>query len=148
MKKHLVAQIQDSVQASSCSMEELAGVLDKRPSSLYHELNPFPSDTSTAKLGLEDAVKIMGHIQDFTCLMQIADHFGFTLKRNNRKPDGKDLDEECLQGFQATARFIDAAKSGASTAELTELCCSAVNELEDVVRRARMERNPGLRKVG
>jgi hypothetical protein len=145
MQKHFVAALQIAVQRSTWSIEALAAKLDKRPSTLYAELNPW-GDT-THKLGLEDAIRIMDIMDDHTPLLTINSHFNLTAKQNNRKPDGKDLDEEFLQGFQATVKFIEAAKSGASTAELTELCCQATNELEDVVRRVRLERNPNLKAI-
>lgn len=81
MARKFVAQVQDAVQASQYTMETLAARLDKRPSSLYAELNPYPSETCTAKLGLEDAVKLMEITGDYTPLMQIADHFGFRLAK-------------------------------------------------------------------
>jgi hypothetical protein len=146
MQKHFVAALQIAVQRSTWSIEALAAKLDKRPSTLYAELNPW-GDT-THKLGLEDAIRIMDIMDDHTPLLTINSHFNLTAKQNNRQPDGKNMEEECLQGFQAVAAFIQAVRDEADTAEIVRLCCAACDELNDVAKRVKMERNPGLREVG
>lgn len=90
MERKFVAQVQDAVQASRLTIETLAAKLDKRPSTLYAELNPFPHDGCTAKLGLEDAVKIMEYTADYTPLMQLANHFGLTLRKPDHQADGRE----------------------------------------------------------
>lgn len=120
------------------SMAQLAELLDKAPSTLYNELNPYPLEGSTHKLGLEDAAEIARaignaslarHFALLTCGQTLAD-------RATGQPDGRDLDHECLQGFQATAKFIEEAQAGAGKLALASLVEKAVKELQDVFVRA------------
>jgi hypothetical protein len=108
-----------------------------------------PETARSHKLGLDTAIQalsqsgLMGHF-----LSHLAYEHGFTVTNDSRQPDGKNMEEECLQGFQAVAAFIQAVRDEADTAEIVRLCCEACDELNDVAKRVKMERNPGLREVG
>ncbi len=136
--KAFVAEVQKAVQRSSWSIEHLAAKLDKAPSTLYAELNPW-GDT-THKLGLQDAICILDCIRDYTPLQIISHHCGYSVKEQGREPDGRNMDHECLQGYQAVSRFIEAAQDREDPEVLAPLCNNAVDELEDVVKRRRREK--------
>jgi hypothetical protein len=140
MERKFVSAVHDAVMGQqSVSMKQLAAELNKAPSTLYNELNPYPHDGSTAKLGLEDAIRIMDLIGDYTPLNFITHHCGYTLRQSSHDPDGNNFEHECLQGYQAVAQFIQAAQQGEDTSQLRIRCNTAVKELEDVVYRAQEE---------
>jgi hypothetical protein len=56
---------------------------------------------------------------------------------SEHEPDGRDMTHECLQGFLAVSAFAEAAESGTHYIELEPLLREAVQELEDVFKRAR-----------
>lgn len=142
MKNQFVEAVQEAVRRSNKSIGWLAAQLNKAPSTLYDELNPFAEGNGrTSKLGLEDAVRLMELIGDLSPLLQINSHFNLSARSCCRKPNGKDLDEECLQGFQALGRFVEAVRADAAMPELIKLCCDAQDELEDVVKRVRADRS-------
>lgn len=140
-KLDLTATLHAAVMDKDCplSVEQLAGHLDKAPSSLYNELNPYPGPDARHKLGLEDAAAIAQRIGD----VSLARHFaalvcGRTLSHPaTGQPDGRDMAHECLQGFQATAKFIEAAQDGAAKCKLSPLLELAIKELKDVFVLAR-----------
>lgn len=141
MKSHFVEAVQQAVQNSGYSNRYLAAELDKRPSSLYNELNPFAWDGCTAKLGLEDAIRIMEIIEDHTPLELISSHFNCSLRdrsRNHQQND-KNFDAECLESYQALSSFIKAAQEDASSYELVRLYNEVLAETEDIVNRKRQK---------
>jgi hypothetical protein len=139
-KMDLTATLHAAVMDRNCpmSMAQLAEAIDKAPSTIYNELNPYPAPDSRHKLGLEDAAEIARIIGDST----LARHFaalvcGRTLMDPaTGTPDGRDMDHECLQGFQATAKYVEAAQAGARKWELSPLLEHAIKELQDVFARA------------
>lgn len=149
MRRDFVAAVHHAVMAQQhTSVEFLAARLNKAPSTLYNELNPYPHDGSTAKLGLEDAIRICELINDTTPLTQMADHFGYSLYDHNRDPDAENMREEVLQGYQATHEFLRAVDEGRPCSELVPLCNNAQQELEDVAQRKRNEEQSKVRNIG
>jgi hypothetical protein len=139
-KMELTATLHAAIMRADCplSMAQLAEALDKAPSTIYNELNPYPSADSRHKLGLEDAAEIARAIGDESLARHFAAHVcGRTLMDPaTGQPDGRDMDHECLQGFQAVAEFVKAAEGGARRAELSPLLEHAIKELQDVFTRA------------
>lgn len=70
----IVEALQKAAHASG--MKVIAAELNKAPSTLYAELNPYP-DTSKAKLGLFDALEVMRITGDYTALDLILAELGF-----------------------------------------------------------------------
>jgi hypothetical protein len=135
--------------SSPYSVEQVAAHLDMRPSTLYAKLNPYPSPDHRHILGLEEAIAICVFVGDKTLCAHIA-----TLFDTETAPDGANMDEECLQGFQSLAALVSAIKAKASWEELTRLFWATIKELKDIIKRARMEQVKGparpayMRKTG
>jgi hypothetical protein len=113
----------------------IASDLDKGHTTLLNEL----SGQNGSKLGLADVFKGMALVGDVRPLAFMASYFGMILLPVAHAPDGHDMDEECLQGFQAVARFIEEAKGGADFEGLHAYLAEAIKELEDVWVRRRDE---------
>lgn len=139
MTRTFVEAVYEAVRRSNVSVKQLAAELDKKPSTLYDELNPMPAPDRTAKLGLEDAIRICELINDHSPLAQIATHFGYSLIETGREPDAQDMREEVLQGYQATHELLRAVDENRPCSELVPLCNQAQQELEDVVQRKKKE---------
>lgn len=77
----LIEQMQRT--ASSYGTKLIASELNKAPSSLYAELNPYDAQ---GKLGLVDAARIMEMTGDIAMLDMLAGMFGCTLIRNDAAP--------------------------------------------------------------
>lgn len=141
----IIKAIQDP--AHRYGVERLAAHFDRRPSAIYSVLNPW-GDRSVAKLGLEDAVEIMRLTGDIGGLEVMAAALGCTVRRVDGEPDGRDMAEECAQGFEAVARFLTAARSGrTSYSGLMAMLAEAQQEMEDVVVRARDEQSQTRQKA-
>jgi len=137
----LVALLHEAVEAAikdgRTTKEGLLILLDKAPSTLNNELNPFPTPN---KLGLEDAWKIVQAIGDTSVMGHMASQLGFTLRHMaEHRPDAHDMAEECLQGLLAVAKFAEAARNGTPCADLSPLLEDAISELQDVWKRAHDE---------
>lgn len=80
-RKAMTAIVHTAVVSSdeSLSVEEIAGELDKRPSTLYNELNPFGE--GPAKLGLDDAHNIMCMASCSKLVEAMAADLGLTVSR-------------------------------------------------------------------
>lgn len=91
--------------AQQYGIKRLAGELNKAPSTVYSELNPW-GDRSKAKLGLEDALEIMRLTGDYTALHLAADQHGFKLiAKSGFTPDAPTMFEEFTQDHKALVEF-------------------------------------------
>lgn len=140
--RELIALFHEAAEAYPGKTKALAGDLDKRPSTLFDELNPALQKTGQGKLGAEDALEIMRLTGDNRPLEYMAAHLGFTLRpMTEHLPDGKDMAHECLQGLLAVAKFAEAARDGMAFSDLSPLLEDAIIELQDVWKRARDEQS-------
>lgn len=110
------------------------GEPNKSQFTLYREVNP---NDKGAKLGLVDAARLMNAGGVFTVLHVLAAMTEHRITKAIGIPDGKDANEEALQGFSAVHRFVEAFLADAPYWELSELLAAAVKELEDCFVRAR-----------
>lgn len=102
---------------------------------LYRELNP---EDPGAKVGAIELVDLMLACGSPRPLEVMAAEMGLSVSPlAEREPDGRDMTHECLQGFLAVSAFAEAAESGTHYIELEPLLREAVQELEDVFKRAR-----------
>ncbi len=102
---------------------------------LYRELNP---EDPGAKVGALELVNLMRACGSTTPAEIMAAEVGLsTSPMSGHEPDGRDMTHECLQGFLAVSAFAEAAESGTHYIELEPLLREAVQELEDVFKRAR-----------
>lgn len=90
----VIMAIQDD--ARKYGIDKLAFKLDKKPSTLYAELNPW-GEPGKAKLGLLDAFKIMHEAGAYTGLSLLASKAGFRIIKKNPTPDRKTVAEEICQ---------------------------------------------------
>lgn len=128
------------------SVKEIASALDKSPSTLYGELNPQPNPNGcSAKLGALDLFQIMTLTQAKEPIQFQASHFACRLVPVVGRPDGRNMDDECLQILPAVSRFIEAARNGGDFESLSPLLEEAIKELQDVWIRRREENLSGLR---
>jgi hypothetical protein len=150
-RKEMTAVVHNAIVSNDCqvSVEAMAAELDKAPSTLYNELNPF--GTGPAKLGLDDAREIMRHIKCPDLADALAADLGYRLVRMSDTPNGKDMTDECLQGLHAAATFTDAANCGAHYTDLITLRQQVAKEMDDIIMRARERDCPeitSIRKAG
>lgn len=82
--------------AQDFGIKKLAPLMDKQPSTLYGELNPW-SEPGKMKMGLIDSNKIMEITNDFTALKLQAARHGFRLMAISASPDRKTVSEELCQ---------------------------------------------------
>ena len=141
--------VHDLLFGAKVNMKQLSSDLDMAHSTLRGQLTSDNPETARShKLGLDTALQalsksgLMGHF-----LSHIAYEHGYTVTNDSREPNGKDLADECIQGYQAVAAFIQAVRDGADTGEIVRLCCEATEEIQDVAKRVRIERNPGLKAI-
>lgn len=87
----VIEAVQRAAQAHG--LKALAPMLDKKPSTLYAELNPW-SEPGKAKLGFDDALEIMRITDDFAGLELAASALGFRLVRKDPVPGGRSVAEE------------------------------------------------------
>lgn len=134
-EQRLTAVVQRAAQVSKMTTKQLAAELDKAPSTLYQQLNPY--DTN-GRLGLEEAHDIMLMVGDMSLVRAMAVDFGCRVELMDAEPDGADMTQDKLQAFQAVGRFIDAEDSaGVDCLQLFELMESAIKEMQDVWKRHR-----------
>lgn len=123
----------------------VAEELGKPQFTLYRELNP---DDDGAKLDAAHLLPIMLVTGDDRPLQFLAGHMGKRLVDVSRRPDGRDMAEECLQAYPAVTTFVEAARGdGASLIGLGALLEAAVGELEDIYTRWREQNGEGRAKV-
>ena len=104
-KKVFTEAVQRAVYRSNFSVEDIAQRLDKRPSSLYNELNPMPMEGCHPKLGIEDFVLILEIIGDLSPLQYLNDHFHLDTSPRNVQPDKPTLEQELLDNHPEYVRF-------------------------------------------
>lgn len=114
----------------------VAEELGKPQFTLYRELNP---DDDGAKLDAAHLLPVMLITGDDRPLQFLASHMGKRLVDVSRRPDGRDMAEECLQAYPAVTAFIEAARGGVCLLDLGEMLTKAIGELEDIFTRRREE---------
>lgn len=95
--RSIIEAIQEA--AHGYGLKALAPMLDKRPSTLYAELDPW-GDPGKAKLGLDDGLEIMRITGDYTGLELAAAAHGFRLFPMNAAPDKATVAEELADDTQ------------------------------------------------
>lgn len=129
--RELIELFHEAVKTAPLGFKGVAADLDKRPSTLYDELNPAPEKSGQGKLGVEDALEIMEMTGDSRPLEYMATRLGFTLRHMaDCTPDQPTLAGELLDDLPAIARLHDAARSGMPQAKVAELLRLAIAELE------------------
>lgn len=134
---------------------QLLELLDKAPATFDNELNVWKNPECRNKLGLEDAWKLIKACNAVPVLSYMAAELGYTLSpMDESAPDGKDMDEECLQAFRAIAKLEAAVKDDTPYQELIRLDAVTHREVGHIIKRRRMEQTQGktrpvqIRKAG
>ena len=136
--RDLIMLFHEAAEGYPGKTKALAGDLDKRPSTLYDELNPAQEKTGQGKLGVDDALEIMRLTGDIRPLEFMASILGYTLRpRTPNPPDGDNMHHECLQAYTALDALCTAAtaETGTTPAQLTRRLASVHKEAEDIVNR-------------
>lgn len=128
----------------SYGVKKIAAELDKQPSTLYGELNPWGGEK--AKLGLDDAIEIIRITGDATVLSLIAAELGYRLVSKNPHPDKTTVPEECCQDMEAYGKFVSVCNNPSSTEKEIRMArhevAREIDETEDLAieeRRARLQ---------
>lgn len=133
--------IADMVENSGRTLTAIAAEIGKHKSTLSRELSPYDAG---AKLGVESLVPLMRACRSVAPLEALAGFMGYGLRPLGGEPDGRSMEDECLQGYEAVTDFIKAARAGRHYTDLMPRLRAALKELEDVVVRAR-DRDEGGR---
>ena len=120
----------------SVPAKKVADELVKPYFTLARELNP---DDEGAKLCASLVLPIMLIAKDDRPLHFFASHMGKRVVDVSRRPDGRDMAEECLQAYPAVTAFVEAARGGVPLIVLGEMLAQAIGELEDIFTRRREE---------
>jgi hypothetical protein len=116
----------------------LAGELDKAPSTVYSELNPW-GDRSKFKLGLEDFIEISRLTGNHEALTLIADLLGYRLVKKTVHPGASTMYEEFHQDTSKVAEFHNCGvayrMNDCSQADLLKAKSTAIQEIEESYER-------------
>lgn len=126
--------LMDMVENSGRTLTAISAEIGKHKSTLSRELSPYDSG---AKLGVESLVPLMRACNSVAPLEAIAGFMGYGLRPLGGAPDGLNMEDECLQGYEAVTDFTRAARAGAHYTDLMPKLRAAIKELEDVLVRAR-----------
>ncbi|MEG6507074.1 helix-turn-helix domain-containing protein [Nitratidesulfovibrio sp. 1201_IL3209] len=133
MSGGILEVIESAMDEQGISIKSLAPLVGKEYSTLKRELNEFDPG---AKLGVETLIPLIRTVGPAP-LEFIAAACGYTVRPVSGAPDAPSMAEECLQGFTAVARYIEAANAGQRYTDLSPKLAAAIKELEDVFVRAR-----------
>ena len=90
-------------------IKKIAPELDKEPSSLYGELNPY-GDQSKAKLSLDDAIEAMRLTKNYAALELIAAELGMRVCPFDSIPDKEDVRDEMLDDTNMLSDFHESIR--------------------------------------
>lgn len=116
-----------SEEARAFGIKRLAPELDKEPSTLYAELNPY-GDQSKAKLSFDDAVEIMRLIRSVTALELASSSLGFRLVRVDAVPDKPTVAEELADDTQNLGVWANICMDACATEKEVELAAAALHK--------------------
>lgn len=137
MRGDILEVINAMIDESPKRLAQIAEEIGKPYPTLKRELNEFDDG---AKLGVMSVLPLMRACDSASPLEYLAYRMGFRLvPLGAEDPDAKDMDEECLQGFQAVSALVSGIKSQASYTRLICLHEAATKEVDDIIKRVRME---------
>ena len=129
-KPHIIEAIQAAAQGHG--IKTVAAHLDKRPSTLYAELSPWP-EPGKAKLGLDDALEIMRLTGNHSGLVLMAEELGYRLESADTHPDHDDVRDEMLDDVSRVALFHTLMREGAAVPVVVQACQEAHRELDETL---------------
>lgn len=131
-----------SEDARAYGIKLLAPELDKEPSSLYGELNPY-GDQSKAKLSLDDAIEAMRTMHKFTALELAANSLGKRVCPMDAMPDKEDVRDEMLDDCKLLREFHEAIRAGEHPNYVRKLFNAIHNELDQSMKAYDMQHERG-----
>lgn len=127
-----------SEDARAYGIKLLAPELDKEPSSLYGELNPY-GDQSKAKLSFDDAIEAMRTMHKFTALELAANSLGLRACPMDAMPDKEDVRDEMLDDCKLLREFHEAIRAGEHPNYVRKLFNAIHNELDQSMKAYDMQ---------
>ena len=127
-----------SEDARAYGIKLLAPELDKEPSSLYGELNPY-GDQSKAKLSFDDAIEAMRTMHKFTALELAANSLGLRACPMDAMPDKEDVRDEMLDDCKLLREFHEAMRAGEHPNYVRKLFNAIHNELDQSMKAYDMQ---------
>lgn len=125
----LTAIVQDAAQKSKSGMKVIAAELDKKPSTLYQQLNPYDDK---GRLGLEDAHIIMKSENDLSLVRAMALDMNHTLfPLGKLTPDKATLVEEIVDDFKPLVDMHESMKDGEEPTTVEKLMEDHINEVRE-----------------
>ena len=112
--------------AQDHGLKALAPLLDKKPSTLYAELNPW-AEPGKAKLGFDDALEIMRITGDFSGLDLAAATLGFRLCLMEANPDKNTVAEELADVMQELGTLARVCMQPDATEAAVHLVAAALH---------------------
>lgn len=131
-----------SEDARAYGIKLLAPELDKEPSSLYGELNPY-GDQSKAKLSFDDAIEAMRTMHKFTALELAANSLGLRACPMDAMPDKEDVRDEMLDDCKLLREFHEAIRAGEHPNYVRKLFNAIHNELDQSIKAYDMQHERG-----
>ena len=131
-----------SEDARAYGIKLLAPELDKEPSSLYGELNPY-GDQSKAKLSFDDAIEAMRTMHKFTALELAANSLGLRACPMDAMPDKEDVRDEMLDDCKLLREFHEAMRTGEHPNYVRKLFNAIHNELDQSMKAYDMQHERG-----
>jgi len=127
-------RIMEAVQkaAHDHGIERLAALFDRKPSTLYSELNYHLNEQRNAKLGLLDAVRIMQATGDHAGLHAIAAALGYTCTKIAAEPALEPGNTSHVRVMDAVVQFLAADAQGEDYVRLHAKLESATSAMESV----------------
>ena len=127
-----------SEDARAYGIKLLAPELDKEPSSLYGELNPY-GDQGKSKLSFDDAIEAMRTMHKFTALELAANSLGLRACPMDAMPDKEDVRDEMLDDCKLLREFHEAIRAGGHPNYVRKLFNAIHNELDQSIKAYDMQ---------
>jgi hypothetical protein len=115
--------------AQGYGIKRIAAELNKAPSTVYSELNPW-GDRSKAKLGFEDAIEIMRLTGDYTPLVEAAASLGLAVVTESPVPDKSTSREEGADDLRALYEMQDAMAQNMAPSYVQTLAGRACDDIQ------------------
>ena len=115
--------------AQSYGIKALAAELNRAPSTVYSELNPW-GDRTKAKLGVEDWISIMQATGDFSAFVEAGIKLGLSVLVENPIPDKPTSREEGADDLRAVYEMQDAMAKNMPPSCVQVLACRACDEIQ------------------
>lgn len=132
-KPSVIEKVQ--IAAQRYGIKQLAGEMNKAPSTLYSELNPW-GDRSKAKLGFEDALEIMRRTGDYSAMVEACAEAGLIVVMHMPVADKDTVEKEKVDDIKSLAAFHGAIANGESGGTIHTLAGRTCDEIMQTAQLA------------